>query len=148
MFVERRAHPRQKTYLGASIDFNTGHAKLNGLIRNASRSGIRMSVSPTADLPRETYLHIKKTNQRLPVRLIWRNDDACGFAFAVAPGNVVSLPSAPFGNSLQMWDDQTGGALLEYALLAAMSVIIATYEVRTAGAKLSGVFQTISAALH
>lgn len=148
MLVERRAHPRQRTYLGASVEFNSGYSMLDGLIRNASRSGIRLTMPNTVALPYETYLHVKKTKQRLPMRLIWRTEEACGFAFVVEPGNVVSLPSTPLGNLYSMWADQTAGVIVEYALLGAMSALIATYEIRTVGSKLSDVFQTISSALH
>lgn len=148
MLVERRVHPRQRTYLGASVEFNSGYSMLDGLIRNASRSGIRLAMPNTVAVPYETYLHVKKTKQRLPMRLIWRTEEACGFAFVIEPGNVVSLPSTPLGNLYSMWADQTGGVVLEYALLGAMSAVLTIYEARTVGAKLSGIFQTISSALQ
>jgi Flp pilus assembly pilin Flp len=127
---------------------NSTTVKLDCLIRNASRSGVKVIISDSITLPQETHLHVHKTRQRLPIRLAWRSAGACGFELTNPPGNIISLPSTPIGNLFRLWDDKTGGVLIEYALLAGIGMIVAVREAQTIGPKLSAVFGTLSNALR
>lgn len=80
--LERRVHPRRRTYLGAILEFSDGRSTFDCLIRNESETGVRISLADTVGVPDKACLHIKKAQRRVAVRLAWRNRSACGLAFA------------------------------------------------------------------
>lgn len=81
--------PRQRTYLGATIEFNAGRSAFDGLIRNVSRGGLRVSLADTAALPDTTHLRVQKSARDVPVRLVWCSQSACGFEFTGWAGDLV-----------------------------------------------------------
>ncbi len=145
IMIEHRAHPRQRTYLGAMLEFSSSLSSVDCLLEmqaaRASASIYRIQF-PYLINPACTS---RRTRQRLPIRLVWRNETACGFEFDGELCNFVPLSSSPLANLLRLRDHQSGGALVEYALIAGTGAILAAYEMKTVGSRLSEVFQTISA---
>jgi hypothetical protein len=79
--VERRGTRRQRTFLGACIQFNGGLSSLDCLIRNLARGGAKLALSQTALVPHELVLHVPSNRQTLRARIKWRDADHCGVEF-------------------------------------------------------------------
>ncbi len=80
---EGRIERRQRTILGGEILFEDGSGSLDCRIRNMSKSGARLDLLNTADVPDRFILAINNGKDRLPVRLAWRSVTSVGVEFEV-----------------------------------------------------------------
>lgn len=88
--IERRRHPRLRTFLGAKIVFNHRWSVIDGLVRNLSTGGARVEFTNTAVVPDTFDLVIPRRDETHRVRVLWRAQDAAGVALE-APRAPVSL---------------------------------------------------------
>jgi hypothetical protein len=87
--IERRTHPRHRVYLGATLELNDGNSTFDCVIRNASRTGVRVSLASSVVAPDKAFLHVRKNGRRLPVHTAWRSQSACGLTFTRLSGDIV-----------------------------------------------------------
>ena len=76
--IERRAHLRLRTYLGAQIVFNQRRSVLDCLVRNASGEGARIEFTNAALVPEAFDLIIPSREQTRRARVRWRSHDVAG----------------------------------------------------------------------
>ncbi|HLH12746.1 MAG TPA: PilZ domain-containing protein [Methylovirgula sp.] len=79
--IDRRQHQRRKTYLGGRIEFKGGLSHLECVIRNTSGNGARLALPQTIVFPQEFVLEVFSRRVKLPVRVKWIDDGACGVEF-------------------------------------------------------------------
>ena len=82
---ERRQGNRLRSLLGAEIRIAPHASDTACLIRDCGPDGLRLALSDGVPLPEIFDLHIRKTRQMRPVRLIWRGDECVGVQFV--PGD-------------------------------------------------------------
>jgi hypothetical protein len=90
--AERRAAPRQKSFLRGCIYFNNRRSSADCLIRDISDAGARLTFSSTIALPDIVDLYVPQKEQTLRVHVQWRHGDEIGVAFA--PGALAPEPPA------------------------------------------------------
>ena len=76
--IERRSHPRLRTYIGAQIVFNQRRSVLDCLVRNISGGGARIEFTNTALVPEAFDLVMPSRDQTRRVRVRWRSQDVAG----------------------------------------------------------------------
>ena len=81
MMLERRQRVRQRSLLGARIEFNRTQTH-DCVIRNYSAKGARLECSASVLVPKHFNLFIHAYRERRPVRLMWRNESAIGVSFS------------------------------------------------------------------
>ena len=79
--IERRSHPRLRTYIGAQIVFNQRRSVLDCLVRNISGEGARIEFTNTALMPEAFDLVMPSREQTRRVRVRWRSQDVAGVTF-------------------------------------------------------------------
>ncbi|KQT76396.1 hypothetical protein ASG51_05740 [Methylobacterium sp. Leaf465] len=89
---ERRQGNRLRSLLGAEIRIAPHTSDTACLIRDCGPDGLRLALSDGVPLPEIFTLHIRKTRQTRPVRLIWRGDDCVGVQFVPDPPAAVPIP--------------------------------------------------------
>jgi len=68
---ERRSSPRQSTCLEGRIADKAAQATIECTVWDLSKTGVRLVVSPPADVPLEFELQIPGEDAAAMVRLIW-----------------------------------------------------------------------------
>ncbi|MPZ47365.1 MAG: PilZ domain-containing protein [Betaproteobacteria bacterium] len=81
---ERRAAPRQKSFLRGCIYFNNRRAAADCLIRDISEQGARLIFSSAVAIPDVVDLYVPQKEQTLRVHVQWRHGEEVGVAFAPA----------------------------------------------------------------
>ena len=76
--IERRTHPRLRTYIGAQIVFNQRRSVLDCLVRNVSGEGARIEFTNAALVPEAFDLVMPSREQTRRVRVRWRSQDVAG----------------------------------------------------------------------
>lgn len=91
--TERRTSPRQRSYLGGRIAFNTRASTMDCLVRNFTATGAKLEMSSAVMLPDAFDLAIPCKGIETRARVIWRREEAIGVAFAQpeATADIVSL---------------------------------------------------------
>jgi hypothetical protein len=79
--AERRASPRQKSFLRGCIYFNNRRSSADCLIRDVSETGARLIFSGTVAIPDVVDLYIPQKEQTLRAQVQWRHGDEIGVAF-------------------------------------------------------------------
>ena len=86
---ERRAVPRQKSFLQGRIYFNHRRSSFDCLIRDYSEQGARLKFSDAANVPEATELYIPNKEEIHRARVEWRSGNEMGVSF----GEDVRAPS-------------------------------------------------------
>ena len=81
--MERRQHPRQRTLLGAKLEFSNTHV-YDCVITNLSPNGARIRCSAALALPARMVLNIPSHAEKHAVSAIWRTPDGLGVSFVKA----------------------------------------------------------------
>ncbi|KQQ48343.1 hypothetical protein ASF58_03295 [Methylobacterium sp. Leaf125] len=89
---ERRHGNRLRSLLGADIRIAPHASDTACPVRDCGPDGLRLALSDGVPLPEIFDLHIRKTRQTRPVRLIWRGDDCVGVQFVPDPPAAVPIP--------------------------------------------------------
>ena len=101
--MERRTSPRLRSLLGGQIVFNGRCSTMDCVIRNISPTGARITFTNTVTVPDEFDLVIRKRQETIRARMVWRRADEIGVRF-MSPetqANVVSLDTARRLRSLE-----------------------------------------------
>jgi hypothetical protein len=86
---ERRAVPRQKSFLQGRIYFNHRRSSIDCLIRDYSEQGARLKFSEAASVPEAIELYIPNKEEIHRARVEWRSGNEMGVSF----GEEVHSPS-------------------------------------------------------
>ena len=70
--AERRIEERRRVLRGATLGFNKGYGALEGLVKNQSEHGARISFGDTAAVPNAFDLSISGDDRRRPAKVVWR----------------------------------------------------------------------------
>lgn len=76
--------PRIRTMLGGRIEYDNGRMAIDCVIRNLSSGGAKVTVDASIPLPPEFDLSIPQKGRQERARLVWRNREEIGVAFAEA----------------------------------------------------------------
>lgn len=79
--MERRASPRQRSFLGALVAYDRRRGTMSGIVRNISPGGAKLAFSASVTLPAELDLVIRHTGLDTRARIVWRSGDEIGLAF-------------------------------------------------------------------
>ncbi|HWL19599.1 MAG TPA: PilZ domain-containing protein [Bradyrhizobium sp.] len=80
---DRRQSVRDKVLLGGVAEIPEIGATMDCVVRNFSERGACVELSPSANLPDEINLTIKRKGRSYLARMIWRQADRVGLAFRV-----------------------------------------------------------------
>jgi hypothetical protein len=81
--VDRRAHPRRRSFLGSRLIFNGMSSSIDCITRNVSDGGVMVEVDPAIDLPEDVHFVLRHGAARVPGRIVWRSGAHAGVACAV-----------------------------------------------------------------
>jgi hypothetical protein len=82
MMLERRLQPRNRVYYGGLVAFNGRNATLACVVRNFNIFGAKIEFEGASLVPDEMDFEIKRRSISCLARMIWRNRDEAGLAFA------------------------------------------------------------------
>lgn len=77
---EQRKHVRQRTYLGAKLEFS-GTSTMDCVVRNLSQAGARVEFHNAAAVPVDLTVDVPVRNMRRHARIVWRNFGVAGLVF-------------------------------------------------------------------
>jgi hypothetical protein len=77
--MEKRAHPRKKVLMSATIEF--ADSIVNCLISDISISGAAIEVARAREVPEQFNLVFKADAARISCRVVWRQEDRIGVTF-------------------------------------------------------------------
>ena len=80
--LERRQFPRNRVYYGGMLAFNARNSTLACVVRNYSKRGARIEFENSAALPDRVDFEVQRRGLACPARLVWRDHNAAGLAFA------------------------------------------------------------------
>jgi len=86
---ERRAVPRQKSFLQGRIYFNHRRSSVDCLIRDYSEQGARLKFSEAVNVPEAIELYIPNKEETHRARVEWRIGNEVGVSF----GTEIQSPS-------------------------------------------------------
>jgi hypothetical protein len=80
---ERRVATRHRVLVSAQILFDNGREKggVACVVRDVSRTGVKVIISRNQFLPREFELFVPEQKRSYAVRLRWRYGDTAGLSF-------------------------------------------------------------------
>ena len=78
---ERRAAPRRKALKGVTLSFNGGHSTFEGVARNLSETGARLSFCETFAVPGEFMVRLSDDAAWRPAVARWRTLTDIGIDF-------------------------------------------------------------------
>lgn len=84
MISEKRLHVRQRTFLGATVEFTSRSSTMNCMVRNISAGGAMIACHNSAALPGLITLAVPQKGGRWQARVVWRQLDTAGVAFVNA----------------------------------------------------------------
>jgi hypothetical protein len=94
LMEERRALPRQKSFLKGTIYFNNRRSTLDCMIRDITAHGARLQTATTATIPEAIELYIPNKDQTLRAQVKWRKGDEMGVMF-LGVEQAADQPAAP-----------------------------------------------------
>ncbi|HVY56228.1 MAG TPA: PilZ domain-containing protein [Xanthobacteraceae bacterium] len=77
----RRAAPRQRSFLQGRIYFNNRRSSVDCLIRDISETGAKLMFSHAVSTPEALELYIPNKDATFRARVQWRRGDEVGVAF-------------------------------------------------------------------
>jgi hypothetical protein len=80
--VERRHHPRQRTFKTGKIIHNNRCSVLDCRVINQSRTGARLDVLSMKELPPTFEMRVPPEPNYHPARLVWRKANVAGIEWA------------------------------------------------------------------
>jgi hypothetical protein len=80
--MERRRHPRSRTFKAARILLNQHHSTISCTIRNLSPLGARLDVASALGIPERFDIIFDADRSIRPCRVIWQNEKQLGVEFA------------------------------------------------------------------
>ena len=80
--LERRQFPRNRVYYGGIVAFNARDSTLACVVRNFSKRGARIEFENSAALPDQVDFEIGRRGLSCLARLVWRDHNVAGLAFA------------------------------------------------------------------
>ncbi len=93
--TQKRKVERQPSYLGGKITFNQNLWSEDCIVRNASRTGAKLTVKDPSKLPDHFNLSIPSKGKTYRARIKWREADQIGVEFELGePAPVIELASA------------------------------------------------------
>jgi hypothetical protein len=95
---ERRAVPRQKSFLQGRIYFNHRRSSIDCLIRDYSEHGARLKFSEAANIPEAIELYIPNKEETHRARVEWRSGNEMGVSFGVELHSPSVAPEAAQGD--------------------------------------------------
>lgn len=78
---ERRAIPRQKSFLQGRVFYNNRRTSVDCIIRDITESGARLKFADTVPVPQAFELHIPNKDETFHVRVIWNHGQEMGVVF-------------------------------------------------------------------
>ena len=78
---ERRAHPRQKSFLQGRIYYNNRRATVDCIVRDITDHGARLKFSDSSVVPDAFELFIPNKQETFKAHAIWNNGTEVGVAF-------------------------------------------------------------------
>ena len=81
--VDRRAHPRRRSFLGSRLIFNGFSSTLDCITRNVSDGGVMIEVDPAAELPEAVHFVLRPGAARVTGHVVWRSGNHAGIACAI-----------------------------------------------------------------
>ncbi len=98
--MNQRKAVRVRSLLGATIIHSDGAMKIECHVRDISKSGARLSLSPHILLPQQFDLYIAQRRETHPCRLVWFNEGQCGVEFLDQRPEPAPAPAAMPGLDL------------------------------------------------
>src|SRR5690349_15302306 len=93
--AHKRKVERQPSYLGGKITFNQDLWSEDCIVRNASRTGAKLTVKDPGKIPDHFNLSIPSKGKTYRARIKWREANEIGVEFDTGePGKVIELASA------------------------------------------------------
>ena len=93
--LDNRKTARQPSYLGGKISYNQDLWSEDCIVRNASKTGAKLSVADPRTLPDQFKLAIPSRGETYRARIKWRADNQIGVAFENDdPAPVIEFASA------------------------------------------------------
>ncbi|MDQ0448371.1 PilZ domain-containing protein [Methylobacterium aerolatum] len=91
--LERRNHPRGRTFIGGKIDYNNSFCVVDCLVKDMPETGARLTFADTAIIPEEFDLRLRQKGKTKRVKLAWRHHDKVGVSFLEdrPPAEIISL---------------------------------------------------------
>lgn len=81
--MDRRAHPRRRSFLGSRIIVNGLASTIDCYTRNVSDGGVMIEIDPAVDLPSEIQFVLRPGAARVPGHVVWRAGRHAGIACAI-----------------------------------------------------------------
>ena len=79
--LERRAHPRPRTYLGGTIAFKQRTSVLTCVVRNLTSDGAKVTFEQGVIVPDDIDFVVPQRANTWRGRIVWRAPDSAGIAF-------------------------------------------------------------------
>jgi len=79
--IERRVHPRHKTFMKGRIYFNNRLSSMDCVVRDSGEQGARLEFSENVALPDIFELHLPHKDEYFRARVIWRRGNDIGIAW-------------------------------------------------------------------
>jgi len=89
---ERRRSPRQRSFLGASLQVGPGESTTTCLVRNVGSDGAKLMVSAAVPVPDVFPVTIDVRRETRTANLVWREGDAIGVSFVAEQAAGVTVP--------------------------------------------------------
>lgn len=90
---DRRRESRQRSYLGAQLQFGNRTQTLDCLVRNITPHGARIEFHNSATLPGRFTMVIPQKGTRHDARIVWRGFEAAGVEFLDTISAHTRIPS-------------------------------------------------------
>ena len=78
--IERRTHPRHKTFIKGRIDFNNRLSSMDCIVREISEHGSRLEFSENVALPDVFELFLPSKDEYFQAHVAWRKGNSIGIA--------------------------------------------------------------------
>jgi hypothetical protein len=79
--IERRAHPRHKTFIKGRIYFNNRLSSMDCIVRDVGEQGGRLEFSESVTLPNVFELYLPNKDEYFQAHVIWRKGHDIGIAW-------------------------------------------------------------------
>ena len=79
--IERRAHPRHKTFIKGRIYFNNRLSSMDCIVRDIGEQGSRLEFSESVTLPDVFELYLPNKDEYFQAHVIWRKGPNIGIAW-------------------------------------------------------------------
>ncbi len=79
--IERRAHPRHKTFIKGRIYFNNRLSSMDCIVRDIGEQGSRLEFSESVTLPNVFELYLPNKDEYFQAHVIWRKGHHIGITW-------------------------------------------------------------------